>query len=402
MNERFDVVVVGAGPAGSVAAWHAAIGGAKVLLLEKDRDIGPPVRCAEGVAADSLKLVVEPDKSFIQNEIEGLRLYAPNGQMVPLISDDRGYILNRKVFDWYLAQLAAKAGADVRTKAYVNGLLFEDGHVAGVTFQSLGKTFRVHSKIVIGADGVESRVGRWAGLRTQLKLKDIETCVQFTLGNIEVDRRYCDFYFSRNLAPGGYVWVFPKGDGTANVGLGISGLEAQKLGRSPISYLRDFVEQKFPGAPVITTTIGGVPVAKTLKRIVTSGLMLVGDAARQVNPVSGGGIVSGMIAGKIAGQIAAEAVRAGDTSDKFLKRYEKEWHKAEGRNHEIFYRVKEAIHRFTDDELNAIASSFLELPEGERTLVNLFKIALKQKPSLILDVFAIFKDQAKSAMRASV
>ncbi|HHM24208.1 MAG TPA: NAD(P)/FAD-dependent oxidoreductase, partial [Bacteroidetes bacterium] len=307
MKTSYDVVVVGGGPAGSVAAWHAAMGGAKVLLLEKDRDIGPPVRCAEGVGASGLRLVIEPREHFIENRIEGVNLFAPNGRKVHMETDDIGFVLNRKVFDRYLAELAAKAGAEIRTKAYVDGLLVEDGQVHGVTFESMNRRFEVRASIVIGADGVESRVGRWAGIRTQLKLKDLETCVQYTMANVDVDARYCNFYFSRAIAPGGYLWVFPKGDGIANVGLGISGADA-KNGVSPRQYLERFVAEHFPGASILTTSIGGVPVARTLREIVKPGLMLVGDAARQANPVSGGGIVSGMIAGKLAGQVAAEAV----------------------------------------------------------------------------------------------
>ncbi len=397
MKAFYDVVVVGGGPAGSVAAWHAARGGASVLLLEKDRDIGPPVRCAEGVGAEGLKLIIEPREHFIENRIEGVNLFAPNGRKVHMETDDIGFVLNRKVFDRYLAEVAAKSGAEIHTKAYVDGLLFDDGKVAGVTFLSQGRRFSVRSHIVIGADGVESRVGRWAGIRTQLKLKDLETCAQYTLANISVDARYCDFYFSRELAPGGYLWIFPKGDGIANVGLGISGADAQK-GASPKRLLDRFLAEHFPGAAILTTTIGGVPVASTLKQIVKPGLMLVGDAARQANPVSGGGIVSGMIAGKLAGQTAAEAVSKGNFSERFLKRYEKRWYQEEGNNHKTFYRIKEAIYRLSDDDLNKIAESFLALPEEDRTLGALFKTALFRRPELVFDAMMVFKDQLRASI----
>jgi len=234
MKDCYDVIVVGGGPAGAIAAWHAALGGASVLLLEKDRDIGVPVRCAEGVGDSGLRMIVEPQPQFIQNRIDGVNLIAPDRQVVHLESAEFGYILNRKVFDFYLAELAAKAGAEIMTKACADNLLFDQDRVAGVHFQSYGKGFSLRSDIVIGADGVESRVGRWAGIRTQLKLKDIETCVQYTLANIDINPHDCDFYFSRSIAPGGYLWIFPKGEGIANVGLGISG-EFAKTG-SPQNY----------------------------------------------------------------------------------------------------------------------------------------------------------------------
>jgi len=393
MKEFYDVIVVGGGPAGAVAAWHAALGGVSVLLLEKDREIGSPIRCAEGVGDDGLRLIVEPKAKFIHNRIDGVNLIAPNGKKIYVGYDDLGYILNRSVFDHYLAELATKAGAEVRTKSYVDGLLFKNGSASGVTLQSLGKKFSIQSSIVIGADGVESRVGRWAGIHTQLKMKDIYTCVQYTLANIQVDSDTCDFYLSRNIAPCGYVWMFPKGKNIANVGLGVSGEYSQY--HSPKYYLDKFVAEYFPNASILTSTVGGVPIAKTLKEIVKPGLILVGDAARQANPLSGGGIVSGMIAGKIAGQVAAEAVKTGDVSEKFLKKYEKQWNKAEGNNHQMFYRLKEAIYKLTDDDLNRASESILKLPANKRTIVNIFKTVLISKPHLFVVVVKVFKDHIK-------
>ena len=394
MKQFYDVIVVGGGPAGSVAAWHAAQGGASVLLLEKDRDIGSPVRCAEGVDHDGLKLIVDPQPFFIQNRINGVNLVAPNGGVINIETKNTGYILKRNIFDYYLAELAVKAGAEVRTKSYVSDLLFENDRVSGVTFFSMGKSFKVRSSIVIGADGVESRIGRKAGIHTQLKLADIDSCVQYTLANIKVNSNICDFYFSHKIAPGGYLWVFPKSNNSANVGLGISG-DFKQL-ESPKTYLDRFIQNRFPNASILTTTLGGVPTAKTISEIVKPGFMVVGDAARQVNPVSGGGIVSGMIAGKIAGQVAAKAVQSGDFSQNFLKKYERQWYKAEGNNHKNFYRLKKAVFSLTDENLNIATEAILKLPQDKRTIINVFKAVLIKNPKLFVVVISVFKDHLKT------
>jgi len=392
LNDQFDVIIVGAGPAGSVAAWHASLGGAKVLLLEKDRDIGSPVRCAEGVGAAGLQTIVEPDKKWIASEIKALNLISPHGKTVTLDNVGLGFVLYRKIFDNALAEKAASAGAEVLTKAYAEGLLFDEkGMVNGVSFTHLGRRLSLRAKIVMGADGVESRVGRWAGIRGQLKMRDIETCVQYTMANVDVNPGVCDFYFSHQIAPGGYIWVFPKGPGVANVGIGISGEYAQF--KSPLRYLNEFVQNRFPKGSILTTTVGGVPVAPTNKVIVKDGFMLIGDAAHQANPISGGGIVPAMIAGKIAGQVAAQAVQSGDWSVKFLKSYEKEWYKSQGNTHKMTYRLKEAVYKLTDEDLNRTADSILALPEEKRTIVNVFKKALYNKPTLILDALRVFKDR---------
>lgn len=388
MKDRYDVIVVGAGPAGSTAARLAAEGGAGVLLLEKDRDIGLPVRCAEGVGDKGLRSVVPVQERWISNVIKGVIFSAPNGEQVTVDSNEIGYVLNRKVFDYDLAEMAALAGATVQTRAYVYGLLHDNGTVTGVKVNHLGQDYQIAAKIVIGADGVESRVGRWAGLKTAVKMHDMETCVQVVAANIPINEKYCYFYFSKDIAPGGYLWVFPKGKNVANVGLGIAGDFSGK--KSPLWYLRQFLPQHFPDAAILGLVAGGVPCAITLKKMVANGLMLIGDAAHQANPVSGGGIVSGMIAGKIAGEVAARAIAGGDASEKGLKAYPDAWNNNIGKQHRRFYRLKEAIYKLTDEDLNQTAALLNALPMAERTLFNIFKSALIKNPGLLVDVARAF------------
>lgn len=379
---------MGGGPAGSTAARYAAMGGAEVLLLEKDREIGVPVRCGEAVSDAGLRIFVEPRERWINATITRMRLVSPSGLTVDMDLGEKGYILDRRVFDYDLAQYAAAAGAQIVTKAYVSGLLQEGDNVNGVKVEYAGEQFEISARVVIGADGVESRVGRWGGLRTQVKMKDMESCVQKTITGIEIDENRFDFYLSSKLAPGGYLWVFPKGKKSANVGLGISGKYSQE--KPAWEFLDEFLAEKYPDCSVVTSTLGGVPCAKTLKEIVSSGLMLAGDAAHMVNPMTGGGIVPGMRGGLLAGKTAAEAIKKGDTSEKFLKRYAKEWHKIGGKNHERFYSIKEATHQLSDDDLDSIAEAVEEVPPEERTLSKLFMKALFKKPSLIKDVVKVF------------
>ncbi|MDZ7373258.1 MAG: NAD(P)/FAD-dependent oxidoreductase [candidate division KSB1 bacterium] len=388
MDSYYDVVVVGAGPAGSTAARFAALGGAKVLLLEKDREVGVPVRCAEGVGDQGLRSVLEPREHWIAARIDAAELVAPDGTRVRVHYANGGYVLHRKLFDYDLAQMAAEAGAEVRTKAYVHGLLWEDGRVAGVRVSHLGEDREVRARIVIGADGVESRVGRWAGLNTVTRMHDMEACVQVTVSRADVEPNVCYFYFGKNVAPGGYAWVFPKGNGMANIGLGLSG---DYTGiKKPIAYLRQFLESHFPKASVLTLVAGGVPCAATLRKIVADGLMLVGDAAHQANPISGGGIATALIAGRICGRVAAEAIREGDVSEKRLSKYAKEWHEVEGKTHERFYRIKEGVYRLSDEDLNRTAHLLSQLPPEEITVTRVFRTALFKQPRLLLEVAKVF------------
>jgi digeranylgeranylglycerophospholipid reductase len=390
MRPEYDVIVVGAGPGGSWAARAAAEKGARVLLLEKDREVGVPVRCAEAVGELGLKSIVPNVRDrWIASIITGVVLISPSGKEVVAEGfKGRGYVLDRKIFDYELAQIAAERGVEVRTKAYVYDLIRDNGAVNGVRVQHLGKNYDVRAKIVIGADGVESRVGRWAGLRTNVKLRDMETCMQVTLTNIKADPRFIYLYFGEKVAPGGYFWVFPKGEGIANVGVGISGEHAKQ--RSAQQYLNDFVSRHYPSASALYTVVGGVPCSPTSKRITADGLMLVGDAAHQVNPMTGGGITTAMIAGQIAGRVAAAAIAAGDISEKNLATYPKEWHEAQGKTHERLYKIKQAVYKLTDADLDHTAEVVSALKPEERTLINIFKTALSRHPALIFDLLKVF------------
>ena len=387
LKDRYDIIVVGAGPAGSTAARFAAAGGASVLLLEKDRDVGYPVRCGEAVSHEGVIQFIPPDPKWIAATVTRFRLVAPNGMSVLPRLDGTAYVLERRLFDYELAKLAAIEGAEIITKVYAYDLLKDGtGTAMGVKALIKDSSVEIHARVVIGADGVETRVGKWAGIDTACSIHDMESCAQMTISGIEVEQDVLEFYFGENVSPGGYVWVFPKGEKTANVGLGITVEEAKK--KSAIQYLHEFVDRKYPNAAVLTHIAGGVPCAKSCKTLVKNNVMLVGDAGHQVNPTSGGGIVSGMIGGMIAGQVAAEAIAQNNLSR--LAEYETRWQKRLGWRHEVFYTIKEAISSFSDETLNSIADSAQALPDSKRTVGGIFRTALWNKPSLLLEVAKVF------------
>lgn len=168
------MVVIGAGPAGSITAKTAAEKGLSVLLIEKRQEIGDPVRCAEGVSKVCLKKHIDLDDRWICADVKGSRIFAPDGTMIEMAEEvagaEVGYVLERKLFDRALAYESAKAGVEVFVKTRATGLIIEDGFVRGVRIMHRGEEREVRCKIVIGADGVESKVGRWAGIDTSAYL----------------------------------------------------------------------------------------------------------------------------------------------------------------------------------------------------------------------------------------
>ncbi len=380
--DNYDVVIIGAGPAGSTAAKYAALGGAKVLILERDREPGIPVRCGEGVSEKGLSEFIQINKKWISAEIDVAEIHSPNGEKAILRNNGKGYILERRIFDNELTKLATKNGANILTKTDAIGLIFEDNKIVGVKIKHFDKVSEIKCKLVIGADGVESRVGRWAGLKTHLLLSDLHTSMQYTVTNIDIESNKVQFYFGNNLAPGGYAWVFPKSGDSANIGVGIA---ADKLGnKSAKDYLDKFIKRYFPNAKIHCQICGGIPTANRLERIFADNIMLIGDAARQLNPITGGGIIQGMIAGKIAGEVAALAVKKKKYTADFLEIYQKRWDRKLGNTHKIFYKLKKRLFNMNDARFNRLIEECQNIPENKSGLRIIFLRILRKNPTMAL------------------
>jgi len=388
MSLECDVVIIGAGPGGSMAAKTAAAAGLRVIMLEKRQEIGDPVRCAEGVGKRVLCQMVKPDPEWIAAEVKGARIHAPDGTNI-VMSEDKGgnevgYVLERKVFDRGLAMDAARAGAEVMVKTRALGLIKKDGVPCGVSAMRIGEPIQIEAPLIIGADGVESKVGRWAGIDTALGLKDIETCAQFLVSDPCVDDQYCEFFLGNDIAPAGYVWSFPKGDKLANVGLGILGSRS-KPGEAT-RLLQQFVKNRFPNGKVVEMVVGGDPCSGPIESTTADGVMLVGDAARQTDPLTGGGILNAMEAGIIAGEVAAKALAAGDVSRAGLKEYEDRWRATIGRHISRSFEYKEFFVKLTDKDLNQLIGSLKEEDISKMDLRGMLRVLFRLNPKLLWDL----------------
>ncbi len=392
---RTDVLVIGAGPAGSTAAKHAALGGADVILIDKKSEIGAPKRCAEGVSMGGLEsLGIKPNPQWITRKIEGVRLVSPNGTSVWLTSDrvelpEAGYILERKVFDKHMAMDAARAGSKIMIKTLARSLERKDDDGYLVNLETMGEEFQIKARIIIAADGPESRVARWAGLKTATKPKDMESAAQFEMVGVEMEDSHCiEFYFG-SVAPGGYAWIFPKGDDIANVGLGVL---STKTSKSAYEHLLEFVEDcpATRDAQPVELNIGGDPVGGMPKKLVTDGLMVVGDAAGQVNPLTGGGIISGMTGSMLAGRVAAKAMKDNDTSKGRLREYEKLCYDSIGKEIDKYLKVKDYMLSLSDDELDSIAEAFKDVEFEKISTTELVKKLVKVSPRALLKLGKLF------------
>jgi len=241
----------------------------------------------------------------------------------------------------------------------------EAGKVVGARCEHMGRMFDVRADVVIGADGFESQVGRWAGLETRLRAGDVDTCLEYTMVGVEGDPRYDDVHIG-SCAPGGRAWVLWKGKDVANVGIGVNLSRVGDRAEAK-AYLDRFVRDH-PGlarGQVIQEIAGAVSASPPLERTVADGLMLVGDAARVVDPLTGGGIRNACLSGRFAGEVAGEAVAAGDASASFLGRYERRWKDRLAATLSRNYRVKLRLLAMDDGTIGRIIRALAAVhPEG--------------------------------------
>ncbi len=382
--EKYDAVVVGAGPAGSMAAKKLAEGGVKVLLLERKPEVGMVVQCAEGISHQSLTLFFEPDPRFIASRINKARFYAPNGDYIEIKKEGVGYVLERRIFDRFVAQKAAEAGAEILTNATFNKLE-RKGDKWLVHFSHKGKTEIVECRLVIGADGPGSNVGRQAGLKLDMDPEDYHYVMEYFMVHPAIEDGRIDFFTGDEYCYKGYGWSFPKGGHYGNVGVGVA-LVPPEIGAKP--YLERFVNTYFKGGKILGVISSVVPVGGHKMEIYGDGVMVVGDAARLAEPISGGGIPAALLSGSIAGEVGANALKEGNLSKERLKEYhDRFWKAINRREYELAYEVRKVFLKMNDEDIQYIFEQLKPLFHGKDidtiNATEIAKFILKAAPTLL-------------------
>ncbi|MCQ5377625.1 MAG: NAD(P)/FAD-dependent oxidoreductase [Candidatus Methanomethylicia archaeon] len=347
----YDAVVVGAGPAGLMAARKIAKRGFTVAVLEREKDLGLRA-CAEAVSSSAFQTAeMSPSPALISNNIEGAFVFPPNeGNGVKIAGGSyKGYILNKQLFLYALAKEAVAAGSDILMKCEVKSVKASNGTATSLICERKGDLREITFKFLVGADGVGSVIARGCGF--PIEDSELIPTIQYVMINCTIpEKNMIRIYMGNEVAPLGYVWVFAKNDFMANVGIGVRGKPAKV-------YLDRFIESHpdfFKNAKVIKEGGGGVPVGGQIRSIVKGNVVLCGDSAGQVIPITGGGIRTSLAAGSMAGEAVAEALETGDPSrlGAYPQRYSEYW----GSRIEKSLKVLKAIENLTDEDLNLLGS----------------------------------------------
>jgi digeranylgeranylglycerophospholipid reductase len=350
-----DVIVVGAGPAGSMAAKAVAEAGFTVTVYEK----GPLKRekpCGGGVSDRvEREFHLKESDNFWERYCEGIFLCSPDNRTVFLKDEQngRGFLVMRETFDYYLIQKAQKAGAEFVEGRHVTPFV-ENGKVKGVKT----KDGTVKSDIVIACDGTPSTFARELGIYTPDGYNQALTYqYQMKMDNAEIDEKIGDtmeIYFGHRWAPYGYSWIFPK-HGKVTVGCGTWLYAVRKTKANLKKCLDTFIAQhpiaskKLENAEILYPQSGKMGFPGIVKTTYLDNFMLAGDAAGFVSVPTGEGIYYSMVTGKIAGEVAATALKHSNTSKQFLKKYKQKTDKKIGSDMKWGYWLRRLV---MDNERN--------------------------------------------------
>jgi digeranylgeranylglycerophospholipid reductase len=354
-REQIDLAIAGCGVSGAAAALAAAQKGISVSIFEEHSRVGEPSHCSGHVGIRAFEqFAPKIPRRIVENEIRGAMLYPPSERPLTLKrTTPVTWVLNRAEFDRHLASVATAAGARLRLNSRIEGF-----RQLGQGFQikiAGAKSAEVSCKMLIDASGFGGSVSKFAGL-SQASPRMLVNSAQFSVDNVsDVDKDFVELYFGQQYAPGFFGWIIPRRDGSAKVGIAAGARANVRRCFERFVSKHPVVSKKLKHArPMTQTMFHPIPVDGATRRTYAEGILSVGDAASQVKPTTGGGIVFGLACGRIAGTTAANAVTTGDTSARFLSAYEKSWRQLIGFDLKAMSWLRRLLYRLPDQYLDRI------------------------------------------------
>ena len=349
-----DAIVVGGGPCGSFAALNLAKLGVEVNVFEEHAEIGVPCHCAGHLSIKGLKLLelypLPPE--IVENVFYGAIFHSPNGKSFRIrFSSPVTCAVNRVLFDKYIAKMAEKAGAHYFLNSVVESVIIKNGFAKAVIVRRGKAEEKFSAKVVVDAEGISSKILRQAGLvafNRRMLVKAVEAEVENVQG-LETDM--VEVFLGRNYASGFYAWLMPKGDGNAKAGLAArNGNPRELLQRLMLKH--PTASKKLRSAKILRTSFHSMTLGGPIARTFSNGFLVVGDAASQVKPTTGGGVIFGMTCAKIAAEVAHEALSKNALSSEFLSTYQSRCKSVLGSDIKFMLRMKKMFDALSDDKID--------------------------------------------------
>ena len=334
----YDIAIIGAGPAGGSAAIHASKMGLKTVILEEHASVGDPVHCGECLSEMAeVRINMKFPKEVIALPVKGVNVIFPDSHKVKLT--EAGYVLEKHAFEKWLSNEAQNAGTHLSLSTRVTSLARTNDVWEIQTSQGM-----VRARMVIDASGAAGVANRMLNMNPRFS---VTTGIQYEMLDIPHEN-YLDCYLWPRLSPHGYLWMIPKNDGRANVGLVTTDITKAKM------YLDQFVkEMNWQNKKIVKTFGGPIPSSGPVQNTVGDGIILIGDAAGFTSPLFEGGTQLGLVSGRMAAEVAKDAFTHSNFSKTFLSTYEKKW-RNEFPSYGKIIKGKNALYNFTEDELNRI------------------------------------------------
>jgi len=381
-DRSFDVIVVGAGPAGGHVSERLARAGHEVALLEEHHEIGEPIQCGGLVTPRVFDYV--SCKETIIGEVHGAEIFSPKGRCIRIDGKEtEAVVVDRAMFDRAIVTKAVRAGAHTFLGTQAQSARRDEDGVEVVVDRD-GDRETIRAKLLIGCDGVRSNVAKWFNI---LRPRKILPGFEVEMVGVRGDPGLVKLFVGNEFAPGFFGWIIPSGD-TARVGLCVGQGNARAFLEKMLAV--PMVQQYVKGAQPILYIVGGIPLGFP-KRSHADRVMVVGDAACQAKATSGGGIFTALASADHAARVANEALEAGDFSAKMLRNYHRAWTKSIGKELRKDLAIHESFARLTDDQFEELFElldnpAILELIERRADIDFPSKIGwalVKEEPRLL-------------------
>lgn len=350
MTEECDVLIVGGGPAGLAAAESASKLNMRTIVLERQNEVGYPVHTSGGSWISDMKALAIPENLY--HPITKVVFVSPNCEVPLDYHPAVACVLDVRGVYQHLASRAVAAGAILRVRHTVETTLVEGDCIVGVTAKNhVSERVSIHAPVTIDASGFSRHVGVRTGMGKAFHRYGYGA--EYDLYAPDYPQNELFLIMGSKYAPRGYAWAFPRGNGRVRLGVGVLHPDCADDARIYLdSIIHDLpqLSVKFKNASPIEYHTGLFPSEGPVEQFSQNGLLLAGDAAGQGSTLVGEGIRFAIYSGQMAGVIAAQAVKAGDTSTAYLRRFDKHWRARFGRDMDIAYIINKHIAGYNDEQ----------------------------------------------------